>query len=74
MHSLSTFGARMCHEQPRTHKIHHIPDLGEAITFPLIVLSVSLHKSHIQMAFFLGTPKWDSQNSHNWDSPDFGGP
>jgi hypothetical protein len=51
MHSLSTFGARTNHGQPRTHKTHH-GDLGEATTFPLIVYYVPLHQAHIQMAFF----------------------
>jgi hypothetical protein len=64
----------MNHEQTWIHKIHHGPDLGEAITFPLIVYFVPFHEAHIQMAFCLGTPKWESQNSHNWDSHDFAGP
>ncbi len=51
MHSLSIFGAKTNHEQIRTHKIHHGPDLGEATTFPLIVYSMLLHEAHIQMAF-----------------------
>jgi hypothetical protein len=34
---LGHFGAHMSHEQPRTHKIHHGPDLGEATTFPFII-------------------------------------
>jgi hypothetical protein len=64
----------MNHKQPRTHKIHHNSDLGEATTFSFIVFYVPLHKGHIQMAFCPGTPKWESQNSHRWDSRDFGGP
>ncbi len=61
MHSWSsTFGARTSHEQIRTHKTHHGLDLGEATTFPLIVYSVIAHEAHIQMAFCLGTPKWES--------------
>jgi hypothetical protein len=55
----------MKHGQPRTHKIHHGLDLGEATTFPLILFSVPIHESHIQMAFCHDTPKWESQNSHN---------
>ncbi len=55
MHNLSTFGAKMNHEQTRTHKTHHSPDLGEATTFPHIVYFVPLHNAHIQMAF--GSPK-----------------
>jgi hypothetical protein len=74
MHSLSTFGARMSHEQTRTHKIHHSPNLGEAITFPFIVYSVPLHEAHIQMTFYPKTPKWESQNSQSWDSRNFGAP
>jgi hypothetical protein len=74
MHSLNIFGTRTDHEQTRTHKIHHGPNLGEAITFPLIEYSMPLHKAHIQMAFCLGIPKWESRNSQNWDSRDFGAP
>jgi hypothetical protein len=74
MHSLSTFGARTSHEQTRTHKTHHGPNLGEATTFPLILHSVASHGTSIQMAFCPGTPKWESQNSQTWDSHDFGGP
>jgi hypothetical protein len=51
VHSWSTFGARMNHEQPRTHKTHHGPNLGESTTFPLIIYFVVLHKDHIQMVF-----------------------
>jgi hypothetical protein len=42
----------MNHEQTWTHKTHHGLDLGEAITFPLILYFVPLHEAHIQMAFF----------------------
>jgi hypothetical protein len=45
------FGARKSHEQPRTHKTHHDPNLGEATTFPLIVYSTPLRGAHIQMVF-----------------------
>jgi hypothetical protein len=72
MHSLSTFGVRMSHGQPRTHKIHHRLYLREATTFPLIVFFAALHDNHIQMAFCPRTSKWESQNSHSWDSRDFG--
>ncbi len=58
VHSLSIFGARTSHGQIWTQKIHHNPDLGEAITFPLIVYSAPLHRGRIQMTFFHGTPKW----------------
>jgi hypothetical protein len=63
MHSLSTFGVRMNHGKPWTHKTHHIPNLGEATTFALIVYSVPLHKAHIQIAFCPVTSKWESWNS-----------
>ncbi len=35
----TTFGAKTHHRQPKTHKTHHNPDSGEAITFPHIVYS-----------------------------------
>jgi len=54
MHSWSTFGARMSHEQTRIYKIHHGPDLGEATTFPLIVYYVPLHEANIH--FVSGIP------------------
>jgi hypothetical protein len=68
----STFGPRTSHGRLWTRKTHHGPDSGEATTFPHIVFSTPLHGGHIQMAFCLGTPKWESRNSHNWDSHDFG--
>jgi hypothetical protein len=37
VHSWSTFGAWMSHGHTQTHKIHRGLDLGETITFPLIV-------------------------------------
>jgi hypothetical protein len=40
--------------QTWTHKTHHGPNLGEAITFSFIVYFVLFHKAHIQMAFCLG--------------------
>jgi hypothetical protein len=43
--------------QIQIHKTHHNPDLGEAITFPLIVYSVASHGTNIQMAFCPGTLK-----------------
>jgi hypothetical protein len=67
MHSWSTFGARTSHERPQTHKTHHDLDLGEVGYF------APLHKDDIQMAFCPGPPKWESRNSHNWNSHDFGG-
>jgi hypothetical protein len=71
VHSWSTFGAKTSHRQTQTHKTHHGPNLGEAITFPFIVDSVPLHEAHIQMAFCPGTPKWEFQNSQSWDYRDF---
>jgi hypothetical protein len=74
VHSWNTFGARTSHEQTRTHKIHHGPDLGEATTLPHIVYFVPFHEAHIQIAFCPRTLKWEFRNSQNWDSHDFGGP
>jgi hypothetical protein len=71
VHNLSTFGDYMNHGQIRTHETHHDLDLGEATTFPLIILSMPFHEAHIQMAFCFRTPKWEFQNSHSWDSYDF---
>ncbi len=45
-----------------THKTHHGPDSGEATTFPHIVFSATLRGAYIQMALFLGTPKFESWN------------
>jgi len=64
----------MNHGQTRTHKTHHGPNLGEAITFPLIVYFVPSHETSTQMSICLGTPKWESQNSQTWDPRNFGGP
>jgi len=72
VHSWSTFGARMSHGQIQIHKTHHISNLGEATTFPLIVYYVPLHEAHIQMTFCPRTPKWEFWNSQSWDSHDFG--
>ncbi len=54
-----------CQDEPwatRTHKTHHGPNLGEAITSPLIVYSGPLHEAHVEMAFLsrdsrVGVPK-----------------
>jgi hypothetical protein len=62
MRSWNTFGART----------HHSPNLGEATTFPLIILFVLGHGANTQMSFCPRTPKWESQNSQNWDSRNFG--
>jgi hypothetical protein len=70
---LSVFGARVSHMQTQTHKIHHNLDLGEAITFSLIVYFVPGHETSTQMAFCPKTLKWESQNSQSWDSRDLGG-
>jgi hypothetical protein len=48
------------HGQARTHKTHHDLDLGEAITFPLIVFSMLGHWANTQMLFCSRTPKWES--------------
>jgi hypothetical protein len=63
MHSCNIFGVRTSHGQPRIHKIHHGPNLGEATTLPFIVCCVPLHEAHTQMAFSPKTPKWESRNS-----------
>ncbi len=48
--------------QPWTHKTHHDPDSGEAITFPHIVFSMPLRDTHTRMAFCPRIPKEESQN------------
>jgi len=56
----NTFGAWMNHMHTRTHKTHHVLDLGEATTFPLIVFSMPNHGAWTQMSFCpktLKTPK-----------------
>jgi len=57
VHSYITFGAWMSHKHTRTHKIQHGPNLGEATTFPLIVLFVPGHRGCTQMSFCHGIPK-----------------
>jgi hypothetical protein len=57
MHNLNIYGARAIHGQHHTYKTHHSLDLGEAITFPLIVYYVPLHEAHNQITFCLETPK-----------------
>ncbi len=69
---LHPFGVGISHGQPWTHLIHHSPDLGEATTFLPIIFSALLHRSHIRMALFPGTPKEESQNCPVLDSQDFG--
>jgi hypothetical protein len=58
----STFSARKRHGQLQTHKTHHIPDSGEATTFPHIVYSAPPRRNGIRMAFCLGIPKRESRN------------
>jgi hypothetical protein len=74
MHNWNTFGAWTSHGHTWTHKIHHDLDLGEATTFPLIVLFVIGHGSYTQISFFSRLPNQESQNFRNWDSQHFGSP
>jgi hypothetical protein len=69
----STFGARMSHGRPWTHKIHHDLDSGEATTFLHIVYFTPPHGSGIQMAFCPKIPKWESRNCQGWESHNFAG-
>jgi len=57
MHSWNISGVRTSHGQTQTHKIHHVPNLGETITFPVIILFVPGHGPYTQMSFWFGTPK-----------------
>jgi len=66
------FGVGASHGRPWIHLIHHGPDSGEATTFPHIVFSALLHRNHIRMTFFPGTPKEESRNCPGLDSRDFG--
>jgi hypothetical protein len=59
MHNWSTFGARMNHEQTQIHKIHHMLDLEETITFPLKVFPMLGHGSTPNCHFVLGLPSWN---------------
>ncbi len=47
----------MSHEQTQIHKTHHDPNLGEAITFPLIVFFVLGDGANTQMSFCPDIPK-----------------
>jgi hypothetical protein len=47
MCSWSTFVAQMNHGHTQIHKTHHDLNLGEAITFPLIVFSMINHNNNI---------------------------
>ncbi len=70
----NTSDAWTSHMQTWTHKTRHSSNLGETTTFPLIVFSMPRHGANNQMSFCLRTPTWESRNSQNWDSHDFGGP
>ncbi len=47
----------MSQGQTQTHKTHHGPNLGEAITFPLIVYSMPGHETNTQMSWESEIPK-----------------
>jgi hypothetical protein len=56
LHSWSTFGTKMSHEQTRIHMTHHSPDLGEATTFPPMCLSTRpTSKWHFVPGFLSGS-------------------
>jgi len=46
----------MNQRQTQTHKIHHGPDLGQATTFPLIVLLCLAMGPTLKCHFVLGFP------------------
>jgi hypothetical protein len=71
--SLSVFSAWKSHGQWWIHKIHHVPNLEEATTFPFMVDFVHGHTTNTQMSFCPRIPKWESWNSQSWDFCDFGG-
>jgi hypothetical protein len=59
----------MSHEHTWTHKTHHGPDLGEAITFSLTIFFMTGHGGYTQMSFCLeileiGTPA--TLKAHNF--------
>jgi hypothetical protein len=60
VHNWSTFGERTSHGQTQIHKTHHGLDLGEAISFPIIVFSMLGHETSTQMSFCPETPKLES--------------
>jgi hypothetical protein len=64
VHSWNIFGVMTSHGQTQTHKTHHGLDLGESITFPLIVYSMVGHRTSIQMAFVSGLPSGSPKISH----------
>jgi hypothetical protein len=51
MHSWNTFNAWTNHGQTQIHKTHHGLNLGEAITFPLIIFFVPSHGANTQKSF-----------------------
>jgi hypothetical protein len=55
MRGWNTFGAQTSHMYTWIYKIHHGLDLGEATTFPHIILFVINHEGYIQMSFCSGT-------------------
>jgi hypothetical protein len=61
MHSWSIFYAETSHGHTWIHKIHHGPNLGEATTFPFIVLSMIGHgaapKCHFPQDSQVKSPK-----------------
>jgi hypothetical protein len=57
MHRWNTFCAWTSHGHTWIHKIHHNPDLGEATTFPFIILSIISHGGYTQTSFCFGIPK-----------------
>jgi hypothetical protein len=62
MHSWNTFDAQMHHRHTQIHKTHHGLNLGEATTFPLIVLYVTNHGGCTQMLFFPKLPTLEVDN------------
>jgi len=60
------FNVGTSHEQPWTHLTVHGLDSGEAITFPHIVFSTSLHRTCIRMALFPKTPMWSPEIVPVW--------
>jgi hypothetical protein len=56
VHSLNAFGARTSHMQTWIHKTHHNMDLGEATTFPLIVIMCLAMGLASKCHFVLGLP------------------
>jgi len=47
---------------------------GKPPPSPLIAYFFPNHGTNTQMPFCPGIPKWESWNSHNWDSHNFGSP